>query len=235
MQYDGAYWIKRDKPEMGYYQQPQSQRLSPMYPRDPNANQGDAGSSYYHHQYHHPRPYAHSVPPQPHVPSPYSYYHHPHHMHYYSATTPHPPPPAAVPPPIYDSPGPLLSHNYEDPLSTRGSSGSSPTPSLVYVHPSSSDSQQHVTASDLIYEIRQADVLCGRGAPSHHHVGNQEFRALVQQFQSSYLAARRVHKPEIAMRVVSIVNSRGGRFLKRCKVDGVGPCGHFCWSVHALL
>lgn len=31
------------------------------------------------------------------------------------------------------------------------------------------------------------------------------------------------------MKVVQIINNRGGRFLKRTKMPGRGPSGHFCW------
>lgn len=31
------------------------------------------------------------------------------------------------------------------------------------------------------------------------------------------------------MKIVQIVNNRGGRFLKRTKMPGQGPSGHFCW------
>jgi len=219
---------------MGYYQQPHPQRPSPMYHRDPNAYQGGPSgwSEYQPHQHHHSHP---------HHAAPYSYsYHHsyPAAPSAYSPATYHPPPSHQTS--IYDACPPPTSYYHDSSISPRASGsttgGSSPTPSLLYVHPTSSDSSshqhhQHLPASDLIYEIREADVLCGRGAPSHHHQGNNLFRSLVNQYQSSYLAARRINKPEIATHIVDVVRSRGGRFLKRCKVEGVGPCGHFCWYV----
>lgn len=84
-------------------------------------------------------------------------------------------------------------------------------------------------ASEYIYEVRENDVLCGRGAPSQYQAGNKFFRDIVERFQSSYIAARRIDKPEIATHIVDMVRERGGRFLKRIKVQGVGPSGHFCW------
>jgi hypothetical protein len=92
-----------------------------------------------------------------------------------------------------------------------------------------------VTAStDLVYDVSNVDVLCGRGAPSLYHVGNQQFRRLVEAYQSQYMAARRLDKPDIAMRIVQVIRSRGGRFLKRTKVlSDMGTSGHFGWYVLA--
>lgn len=82
----------------------------------------------------------------------------------------------------------------------------------------------------FIDEVQEDDVLCGRGAPTSWHPGNQYFRQLVAYYQPSYLAARRADKPEIAMRIVKSVAEQGGRFLKRVKVHGTRPGGHFCWQ-----
>jgi hypothetical protein len=88
--------------------------------------------------------------------------------------------------------------------------------------------------TDLVYDVSDVDVLCGRGAPSLYHVGNQEFRRLVEAYQSQYMAARRLDKPDIAMRIVQVIRSRGGRFLKRTKVlSEMGTSGHFGWYVLA--
>jgi hypothetical protein len=108
-----------------------------------------------------------------------------------------------------------------------------PPPHVIYVHPSSpnklSTKSNEPNANDLIYDVRENDVLCGRGAPSQFQAGNRFFREIVERFQSSYIAARRIDKPEIAIHIVDMVRESGGRFLKRIKVQGVGPSGHFCW------
>jgi hypothetical protein len=83
--------------------------------------------------------------------------------------------------------------------------------------------------SKLVYELTDQDVLCGRGAPSQWHPGNQYFRQLVADYQPMYVARKRADKPEIALLLVDRVKARGGRFLKRTKRPGIGPCGHFCW------
>lgn len=110
-----------------------------------------------------------------------------------------------------------------------------PPPNVIFVQPNTpppTTSRTGVPSStEYIYEVRENDVLCGRGAPSQYQAGNKFFREVVERFQSSYIAARRIDKPEIAMHVVDLVRERGGRFLKRIKVQGIGPSGHFCWYV----
>jgi hypothetical protein len=148
-----------------------------------------------------------------HVPSVYGAYHG-QNQYPSVAHSRFPPPPPLLPPPIQRSRTP-------------------PPPHVIYVHPSSPGNilknapEPHV--AEYIYEVRENDVLCGRGAPSQYQAGNKYFREIVERFQSSYIAARRIDKPEIATHVVDMVRERGGRFLKRIKVQGVGPSGHFCW------
>ena len=64
------------------------------------------------------------------------------------------------------------------------------------------------------------DVLCGRGGGTNSQMGNRRFRALVRDFQPTYLMAKRREKPLMARSVVLIVRNRGGRFLRRDEVDG---------------
>jgi hypothetical protein len=44
-----------------------------------------------------------------------------------------------------------------------------------------------------------------------------------------YLGSKRADKPEVACLAVERIRERGGRFLKRTKLPGIGACGHFCW------
>jgi hypothetical protein len=64
------------------------------------------------------------------------------------------------------------------------------------------------------------DVLCGRGGGTNMQMGNRRFRALVRDFQPTYLMAKRREKPKMARSVVLIVRHRGGRFLRRDDGDG---------------
>ena len=66
----------------------------------------------------------------------------------------------------------------------------------------------------------ESDVLCGRGGGTNSQMGNRRFRALVRDFQPTYLMAKRREKPLMARSVVLIVRHRGGRFLRRDDTDG---------------
>jgi hypothetical protein len=69
-----------------------------------------------------------------------------------------------------------------------------------------------------------------RGAPTNYHPGNEYFRDLVKEYQHSYLTSKRADKPFVASHIVEIIKSRGGRFLRRHKRNGVSwERGHFVW------
>mmetsp|Transcript_1699 Transcript_1699/g.3101 ORF Transcript_1699/g.3101 Transcript_1699/m.3101 type:complete len:941 (+) Transcript_1699:457-3279(+) len=69
-------------------------------------------------------------------------------------------------------------------------------------------------------ELKEDDVLCGRGGGTNTQIGNRRFRSLVQEFQPTYLLCRRKEKPQIARTIVLIIRKRGGRFLKKNEDDG---------------
>lgn len=66
-------------------------------------------------------------------------------------------------------------------------------------------------------DLRDLDIVCGRGAPSNYHYGNSVFRKLIEQHQTSYLCAKRSDKPHIAMNLLDQVKASGGRFVRRQK------------------
>ena len=69
-----------------------------------------------------------------------------------------------------------------------------------------------------------------RGAPTNYHPGNEYFRDLVKEYQNTYLSSKRADKPFVASHIVNIIQSRGGRFLRRYKRNGVSwERGHFVW------
>jgi len=70
-------------------------------------------------------------------------------------------------------------------------------------------------ACETSSDVNSNDVLCGRGGGTNSQVGNRRFRQLVQEFQPTYLMARRKEKPLIARSIVLIIRKRGGRFLKK--------------------
>jgi hypothetical protein len=69
-------------------------------------------------------------------------------------------------------------------------------------------------------EVNSYDVLCGRGGGTNSQIGNRRFRKLVQEFQPTYLLARRKEKPLLARTIVLIIRKRGGRFLKKDEETG---------------
>ncbi|KAL3923907.1 MAG: hypothetical protein SGILL_001373 [Bacillariaceae sp.] len=69
--------------------------------------------------------------------------------------------------------------------------------------------------------IRQYDVLCGRGGLTNSHLGNKNFRAIVAEYQSEYLVAKKKDKKIIAQRIVDRIERNGGRFLKRSAASDV--------------
>jgi len=68
---------------------------------------------------------------------------------------------------------------------------------------------------ESLADVNGYDVLCGRGGGTNSQVGNRRFRKLVQEFQPTYLLARRKEKPLLARTIVLIIRKRGGRFLKK--------------------
>lgn len=74
---------------------------------------------------------------------------------------------------------------------------------------SSSHSKPYVT------DLREADVIMGRGHPNMMHEGNCYLRELVQSRREEYTTARRCkEKADIAASVLQSIHERGGRFLK---------------------
>lgn len=80
-------------------------------------------------------------------------------------------------------------------------------------------SKQDINEIKQDSSIGPNDVLLGRGGATNNHDGNRRFRLLVADHQQEYLQARKRDKVDIARRIVSIVQSKGGRFLKRGSDD----------------
>ena len=73
---------------------------------------------------------------------------------------------------------------------------------------------------ESLADVNSYDVLCGRGGGTNSQVGNRRFRQLVQDFQPTYLMAKRKEKPLLARTIVLIIRKRGGRFLKKNEETG---------------
>lgn len=110
---------------------------------------------------------------------------------------------------------PIQSHSNHPPVSSTVICRP-PTPFQTMRCSKNKPEKDHLRIPKFISDVRDVDVLCGRGVPSKYHVGNQYFQFLIDSYQSQYIAARRSEKPVIAFYVVDlIVQERGGRFLKR--------------------
>lgn len=73
---------------------------------------------------------------------------------------------------------------------------------------------------ESLTDVNPDDVLLGRGGGTNSQVGNRRFRKLVQDFQPTYLMAKRKEKPLLARTIVLIIRKRGGRFLKKNEETG---------------
>jgi hypothetical protein len=69
--------------------------------------------------------------------------------------------------------------------------------------------------------LREFDIVCGRGkhALLLFHEGNNKFRDLILQYQSTYLLSKRSDKPRVAWNVLETFSSYGGRFVRRVKAS----------------
>ena len=85
---------------------------------------------------------------------------------------------------------------------------------LVFVTPQE-DPPPPPAPTEVITQVEEADVLCGRGGETNNHPGNIQYRNLVKQYQRLYLKAKRRDKPKIARQIVDTVRRRNGRFLKK--------------------
>eukprot|EP00934_Nitzschia_sp_Nitz4_P004995 Nitzschia sp. Nitz4//scaffold13_size275219//170546//171454//NITZ4_000888-RA/size275219-processed-gene-0.97-mRNA-1//1//CDS//3329536056//4985//frame0 len=80
--------------------------------------------------------------------------------------------------------------------------------------------QEISKASSRKGQLQELDIVCGRGAPTNYHYGNQVFQNIVQEYQTSYLCAKRSNKPRIALEILDRVRDTGARFVRREKTAG---------------
>ena len=76
------------------------------------------------------------------------------------------------------------------------------------------------TEKVLIWEVRETDVLCGRGSGNgHRHKGNARFRELIAAQSSYYRTLTKKQKLNLATQIVQLVR-RSGHFLARDSKTG---------------
>lgn len=72
-----------------------------------------------------------------------------------------------------------------------------------------------------IDEIRDTDVLCGRGGRTNHNPGNKRYRRVIQDMREMYKNVEgKSNKTDLARTIVDHVCRYGGRFIK--KEEGSG-------------
>ncbi len=77
--------------------------------------------------------------------------------------------------------------------------------------------------------LGEHDVILGRGLGTYNHIGNIQFRKLVNQHKMRYLASSKVDKPKVARELVHMWKQLDppGRFLQRAdesKLDWIEVC-----------
>jgi uncharacterized protein (DUF2132 family) len=76
-------------------------------------------------------------------------------------------------------------------------------------------------APTVILDLNPNDVLLGRGTGTAVYEGNVKFRILIKEYKEQYMSddTTRHTKAVIANRVVNIIRSRGGRFVRKVKEE----------------
>jgi len=77
--------------------------------------------------------------------------------------------------------------------------------------------RKKVVPENKVYvEPKDADVLCGRGGRSNHHIGNKRYREEVKNLQKWYLDIEdKDEKTDLSQCLVDYVKSYDGRFLEK--------------------
>lgn len=65
-------------------------------------------------------------------------------------------------------------------------------------------------------ELKEWDILSGRGGKSNHHPGNKRFRQVVEEMKEKYRVTNvKTDKTALSKAIVAYVDGYGGRFLKK--------------------
>ncbi len=66
-----------------------------------------------------------------------------------------------------------------------------------------------------IVDVRDSDVLCGRGGAALRHAGNQTYRRLVNLNKGLYITCLKTEKLKISRSIVAAIREQNGRFLEK--------------------
>jgi hypothetical protein len=69
--------------------------------------------------------------------------------------------------------------------------------------------------------FKDNDVLSGRGGGTNVHLGNRNFRDLINLHRRAYLKARKNDKPTISRAIVRSIRESNGAFLKKDEKSGL--------------
>lgn len=105
--------------------------------------------------------------------------------------------------------------------------------SKAIVTPGEKSGATTFASSSPFVSLRDSDIVCGRGAPTNYHVGNNRFRELVLDYNKDYFIAKRSDKPRIAMKILDVLASRGARFVRRVK-GGSSTSSHWEEVAHKI-
>jgi len=72
----------------------------------------------------------------------------------------------------------------------------------------------------IIHQPTKLDVLCGRSPADRAHAGNLRLETCIELHKSQYLSASKSEKSKIIKKIVTAIETQGGRFLKRKLSDG---------------
>jgi len=100
------------------------------------------------------------------------------------------------------------------------------------------DAKHHQSNDSEIYatELKNLDVLFGRGSGPNEHHGNRIFRDEVKKYQSEYLmSSNRKEKTLIAKKVIAVIKAKNGRFLKRLNKFEKSTLGLNNTAVYAVV
>lgn len=70
--------------------------------------------------------------------------------------------------------------------------------------------------------LHENDVICGRGGPAVTHIGNLNYRALVERTKLLYVACPKSHKKYVSKSIIRAIKSQNppGRFLEKDNATG---------------
>ena len=108
-----------------------------------------------------------------------------------------------------------------DPESCPGSPVKASRPMLSSLNPPSPDSVMGENGRLYVEEIREWDVMCGRGGRSNHHSGNKRYRHVVSEMKMMYRNTEaKAVKTDLSRAIVEHVCNYGGRFIKKDEETG---------------